>query len=368
MENLKKTIGIIGGGQLGQMMAISAQYMGHCVVTLDPNGQCSAAKCSDALIVADYDDVGALQRLAEVCDLITYEFENVSAAALHKVEDVVQIPQGIRLLEITQNRRAEKEFLETCGLRIAPWKLIRSVDDLPESVVKKQVLKTSRGGYDGHGQIVVKCSENLREARELAQNAECVLEDFIAFDKEISVVVSGNGREYVTFPVCENEHVDNILHQTIAPARISEFVQKEAVQMALSIAERLGLFGTLCVEMFLTNDGQLYINELAPRPHNSGHYTIEACDFSQFDLHVKGILGEELPQPRLLKNAMMLNLLGQHVEAADKLSSMHPDWHVHDYGKKEAKYNRKMGHVTILTDDFGQTLEEVQNTEIWRGL
>lgn len=366
MENKKKTIGIIGGGQLGQMMAISAQYMGHTVITLDPNPHCSASKVSDRMIVAEYDDVESLLQLAYACDVITYEFENVSAAALHEIEACVAIPQTIRLLEITQNRKFEKTFLTNeAKVHVAPWKLIENPNDLPQTVTKKQVLKTTTGGYDGHGQVVLKSSDDLLAAQELASKTECVLEDFVDFVCEISVIISGNGQQFVTFPLAENEHFENILHQTIAPARIPAEIAQKAEQMALDIAKELHLAGTLCVEMFLGKDGQIYVNELAPRPHNSGHYTIEACDFSQFDLHIKGILGEKLPTPQLLKPAIMLNLLGQHVEPAKKLLETHPDWHQHDYGKAEAKHNRKMGHVTILTDDFDESLREIQASNVW---
>ncbi|MFC4652754.1 5-(carboxyamino)imidazole ribonucleotide synthase [Lactococcus nasutitermitis] len=365
MANRKKIIGIIGGGQLGQMMAISAQYMGHKVITLDPNSHCSAAKVSDEMIVADYEDVEALLKLAYACDVITYEFENVSATALHEIEDCVSIPQGIQMLEITQNRRFEKEFLASTAVKIAPWKLISSAQDLPSEVTKKQVLKTTTGGYDGHGQVVLRTNADLVEARDLADHAECVLEDFVSFEREISVVISGNGKDFVTFPLCENEHWENILHQTIVPARVSPEIAEKARQMALDIAEKLELSGTLCVEMFLSADGEIFVNELAPRPHNSGHFSIEACDFSQFDLHIKGILGEKLPEPELLKSAIMLNILGQHLAPSASLLESHPDWHIHDYGKPEAKHNRKMGHVTILTDDFEQTLEEIKATNIW---
>lgn len=365
MENKKKTIGIIGGGQLGQMMAISAQYMGHKVITLDPNPKCSAAKVSDEMVVAAYDDVTALLRMAYACDVITYEFENVSAAALHAIEEVVAIPQSICLLEITQNRRFEKEFLTSSGVKIAGWTHVTSSDDLPATVRKKQVLKTSTGGYDGHGQIVLKTDADLVEAAELANATDCVLEDFVAFEREISVVISGNGKDFVTFPLCENDHRDNILHRTIAPARVSAEVEQKAFELAGRIATDLQLAGTLCVEMFLTAEGEIYVNELAPRPHNSGHYTIEACDFSQFDLHIKGILSEPLPKPELLKPAIMLNVLGQHVEGAESLKATKPAWHQHDYGKPEAKHNRKMGHITILTDDVAATLNEIEETKVW---
>jgi len=354
---MRQTIGILGGGQLGQMMAISAQYMGHRVISLDPNPACSASKVSDQTIVADYDDRQALRQLAETSDLLTYEFENVDAASLHEVENKVRIPQSIRLLEITQNRRLEKEFIESSGLKVAPWLSIKGPEDLPSKITKKQVLKTSTGGYDGHGQLVLTPDTDLTEARDLAAYTDCVLEDFISFDKEISIIVSGNGRgDYVTFPVCENEHRHNILHLTIAPARISDELAIEARRIAFHLAEKLQLAGTLCVEMFLSKDNQIYINELAPRPHNSGHYTIEACDFSQFDLHIKGILGEPLPEPQLLEPTIMVNILGQQPQ---ELAKLRPSWHLHDYGKAEAKPGRKMGHITILTKDFSKTLKEI---------
>lgn len=250
-------------------------------------------------------------------------------------------------------------------VNVAPWQLVDSAEKLPETVTRKQVLKTTTGGYDGHGQVVLNTDEKLSAAKSLTELSECVLEDFISFEREISVIISGNGHEYVVFPLAENEHRENILHQTISPARISAEITENAYKIATSIAEKLELSGVLCVEMFLTADGQIYVNELAPRPHNSGHFTIEACDFNQFDLHIKGILGEDLPEPKLLKPAIMLNVLGQHVEAVKKLNHEHADWHQHDYGKADAKHNRKMGHVTILTNDFDQTINEIKATKIW---
>ena len=209
----------------------------------------------------------------------------------HEIEACVKIPQGIRLLEITQNRRFEKEFLTNeAKVEVAPWQLIDSKEKLPQVVTKKQVLKTTTGGYDGHGQVVFKTDQDLSAAQSLTEISECVLEDFISFDREISVIISGNGHEYVTFPLAENEHRENILHQTISPARVTDKITDEANKIARSIAEKLKLSGTLCVEMFLTAEGQIYVNELAPRPHNSGHFTIEACDFNQFDLHINCLL------------------------------------------------------------------------------
>lgn len=362
---MTKTIGIIGGGQLGQMMAISAQYMGHKVITLDPNPTCSAAKVSDAMIVADYDDVAALERLAQQADLLTYEFENVSAQALAAVQPIVAIPQGLKLLTITQNRRLEKEFLQSIDIPIAPYQNITSSSDLPTHVEKVQYLKTVMFGYDGHGEVVLHSDADLPAAMAMAQEINCVLEDQVSFDREISVIVAGNGQQYVTFPIAENEHRHSILHQTIAPARIDSTTAQTAKALALKIAHALQLAGTMCIEMFLRADGTIYVNELAPRPHNSGHYTIEACDFSQFDLHIKGILGEPLSEPLLLRPAIMINVLGQHQASMAELRLTQPSWHIHDYGKSEAKENRKMGHVTILTEEIATTLAIIKLSKIW---
>ncbi len=349
--SLSKTIGIIGGGQLGQMRAISAIYMGHKVMTLDPSPDCPASRVSQQ-IVANYDDVTALRRLAKSCDVLTYDFENVDADALDQVVTEGQLPQGTDLLRISQNRIAEKAFLtEKAGVTVAPYKVVTSSADLDGiDFSKTHVLKTATGGYDGHGQIVIRSEADLPQARELADKTDCVLETFVSFDKEISVLISGNGQDVTVFPVQENEHRNNILSKTIVPARISDELAKKAQDMARAIAEQLQLAGTLCVEMFVAGD-DLLVNEIAPRPHNSGHYSIEACNFSQFDTHIRGILGEPLPAIELLKPALMLNVLGQDLADAQTFCTQNPSAHLHLYGKLEAKRNRKMGHVTVLTDD-----------------
>lgn len=347
---LSKTIGIIGGGQLGQMMAIAAIYRGHRVVTLDPAADCPASRVSE-VIVADYTDVDALRTLAERCDVLTYEFENVSAESLDMVADKALLPQGTALLRIAQNRIAEKDFLTKAGVALAPYRVVTSSLDLADyDFLMTRVLKTATGGYDGHGQVVIRDGESLAQAKVLADQTECVLEDFVSFDMEISILVSGNGRELTVFPVQENIHRHNILSKTIVPARIPEALAEKAVQMAKKIATDLQLFGTLCIEMFVAGD-QILVNELAPRPHNSGHYSIEACNFSQFDTHILGILGEILPDIQLMQPAVMLNVLGQDMEAARAFVNQHPKAHLHLYGKAEAKHNRKMGHVTVLGED-----------------
>ena len=234
---------------------------------------------------------------------------------------------------------------------MAPYKVVTSSQDLADiDLSKNYVLKTATGGYDGHGQKVIRSEADLEEAYELADSADCVLEEFVNFDLEISVIVSGNGKDVTVFPVQENIHRNNILSKTIVPARISESLAEKAKAMAVRIAEQLNLSGTLCVEMFATAD-DIIVNEIAPRPHNSGHYSIEACDFSQFDTHILGVLGVPLPAIHLHAPAVMLNVLGQHVEAAEKYVTENPSAHLHMYGKIEAKHNRKMGHVTLFSDE-----------------
>ncbi|MCD3376936.1 5-(carboxyamino)imidazole ribonucleotide synthase [Streptococcus equi] len=355
--NSTKTIGIIGGGQLGQMMAISAIYMGHKVITLDPAADCPASRVSE-VIVAPYSDVEALRQLTERCDILTYEFENVDADALDTVVKEEQLPQGTELLRISQNRIFEKDFLANkASAAVAPYKVVTSSLDLENlDFSKKYVLKTATGGYDGHGQVVIRSEADLEEANKLANTAECVLEEFVSFDREISVIVSGNGTDVTVFPVQENIHRNNILSKTIVPARISEAVSAKSQAMAVKIAEQLNLFGTLCVEMFVAGD-EILVNEIAPRPHNSGHYSIEACDFSQFDTHILGVLGQPLSAIKLHAPAVMLNVLGQHMEQAQAYITENPSAHLHLYGKIEAKHNRKMGHVTVLGED-AESVEE----------
>ena len=358
-----KTIGIIGGGQLGQMMAISAIYMGHKVIALDPAADCPASRVAE-IIVAPYNDVDALRQLAERCDVLTYEFENVDADGLDAVVKDGQLPQGTDLLRISQNRIFEKDFLSNkAQVTVAPYKVVTSSQDLVDmDLSKNYVLKTATGGYDGHGQKVIRSAEDLEEAYALADSADCVLEEFVNFDLEISVIVSGNGKDVTVFPVQENIHRNNILSKTIVPARIPASLAEKAKAMAVRIAEQLKLSGTLCVEMFATAD-DIIVNEIAPRPHNSGHYSIEACDFSQFDTHILGVLGAPLPAIKLHAPAVMLNVLGQHVEAAEIFVTENPSAHLHLYGKIEAKHNRKMGHVTLFSDvpdslvEFGEGID-----------
>lgn len=362
------TIGIVGGGQLGRMMALSARYMGFRVGVLDPTEDCPTAQVADFQVVADYDDHEAIRELASRSDVLTYEFENVDADALDAVRDLAAIPQGTDLLRVTQNRVAEKTFINDHGVATAPWEAVNSHAELEDALGRigyPAVLKTCEGGYDGHGQIVLREPTDLQDVWPDDTFPPAILEGFVDFDYEASILVSGNGGDYVTFPVVRNIHRNNILHMTLAPAQVDEAIAAHARELALALADGFTLAGTLAIELFVTRDGQVIVNELAPRPHNSGHYTIEACDFDQFDLHVRGIAGWPLQEPTLLSPAVMANVLGQHVAPTRAALPDHPEWHVHDYGKAQVKHNRKMGHITVLTDDPGQAMADLEASGCW---
>lgn len=364
-----KTIGIIGGGQLGQMLTFAAKQAGMRVVILDPNPDCSAAQAADSSIVAEYSDKKAIEELARRSDVLTYEFENVDLEALEDVSDKVLIPQGTELLRITKDRLREKTFLKEHGLQVAPFAAVSCREDLVSAIEEigyPSVLKTCEGGYDGKSQLVFHTREDLKNADELLEQGRCILEGWVEFSMECSVMVARNMDGAISvFPVSENIHRNQILHESIVPARMSGELQSNAKKMAEKIANSLNLCGILGVEMFVGSDGRLYVNELAPRPHNSGHYSIEACNFSQFAVHNRAICNWPMPKIDLLSPVVMVNILGQHVDGCRKLVLKKPQWHFHDYGKGEIRIDRKMGHVTILTDDIEKTLAEVEDTSVW---
>ncbi|MBC1907806.1 5-(carboxyamino)imidazole ribonucleotide synthase [Listeria booriae] len=364
------TIGIIGGGQLGRMMALAAKEMGYKVIVLDPTVDAPCAQVADEQIVANYTDLNALKELAEKSDVVTYEFENVDNDALHSIENSVRIPQGSELLSITQDRILEKAYLESLNINLAPYAVIVDRDDIEQhinSLGYPAVLKTTQGGYDGKGQYVIQSEEDIDKAVELLRFGTCVLEAWIPFEREVSVIVARNSEGQIeTFPVAENDHKNNILHTTVVPAALDEESIHEAEAIAVKLAEYLHLEGVLAVEMFVTGSGAIYVNELAPRPHNSGHFTIEACNISQFTQHIRAIAGLPLLKPELLRPAMMVNILGQHVDGVNEVLAEHPDWFVHYYGKQEAKIDRKMGHITVLSDNPLVEVEKMRATQIWR--
>ena len=364
-----QTIGIIGGGQLGRMMALAAKEAGYKIAVLEPAMDSPCGQVADIRIVAPYNDEAALEELAEVSDVITYEFENIDYEGLKRLTEIAYVPQGAELVRITQDRVTEKQAIVDAGCPVAPYIVANSYEELQQQVDQigyPCIVKTARGGYDGKGQQFLKSSEDLRLAENLFEHSACIAEGFVPFVKEVSVIVQRNGYgETYCLPVGENIHVHHILHETIVPARIASETEVQVETEAAKIADYLNLVGTLAVEMFVLEDGSIVINELAPRPHNSGHYSIEACNISQFTQHIRAVCGWPLRKPKLWNPVVMVNLLGQHVVPLTNSIAKYPDWSMHLYGKSEAKLNRKMGHVTIMTEDLEATLRQIDEADIW---
>lgn len=375
-----RTIGVLGGGQLGRMLALAGRNMGYRFATLDPTPDSPCGQVADEQIVAAYDDEAAARRLAERCDVITYEFENVDAGVADMLERESYVPQGSKLLHTTQHRLREKRAIEAAGVKVAPYREIRTLADL-ESAVRElgtpSVLKTATGGYDGKGQWVIRSEAELAEAFDTLSRsgAELVLEQFIRFERELSVIAARSpSGEVRTFPPSENIHIDNILYLSIVPARISREIAERARKLAEAIAVSLEMVGLLAIEMFLTPQGELFVNELAPRPHNSGHYTMEACTVSQFEQHVRAICDLPLVEPKLLTPVVMVNVLGEHMGplldwiaagGERELERLGMTAKIHLYGKQDAKPKRKMGHINLLADDVEQAIRWVKQSSKW---
>lgn len=361
------TIGILGGGQLGRMLALAARNMGYRIQVLDPDPACPCAQVADRHIQGTYDDVGAGRELASTSDVLTYEFENISSRMAASLEGDGYLPQGSRLLFLSQHRLREKQALQEAGVPVAPYRAVTSLEELRTAAGElglPAVLKTATGGYDGKGQFVLHKEEEIPAAWDQlsAMDKELVLEQWIPFRREISVVICrGTNGEMVSFPPAENIHQQNILRFSLVPAREPDQVLREAQQIAMRIASHLEVVGLLGVEMFVSQEGQVLVNELAPRPHNSGHYTMNACATSQFEQHIRAICGLPLGDSTLLTAVVMVNLLGEEAQrVVEHIHLLPGDAHLHLYGKKEARPQRKMGHINWLAADVPTALENIQ--------
>ncbi|WP_064201812.1 5-(carboxyamino)imidazole ribonucleotide synthase [Brevibacillus brevis] len=366
------TLGILGGGQLGRMIALAGRAMGYRFVTMDPTADAPCGQTADRQIVASYDDVEAAMQLASVSDVISYEFENVDAQVAEVLESRAYVPQGSRLLRITQNRIREKTAIREIGIPVAPFCVVNSLEDLQDAVRElglPAVMKTATGGYDGKGQWVLRSEAELAEAYETLSKAgaELIVEQFVPFQMELSVVAARNpAGELAVFPVSENIHQENILHLSIVPARISAEVAARAEEIARTIVEKLDVVGLIAVELFLTEDGQLYVNELAPRPHNSGHFTMDACVTSQFEQHVRAVCNLPLGSTELLSSVVMVNILGEHLQPViDQIDKLPRTAKLHLYGKAESKAKRKMGHINVLAPTVEEALTLIDEMKIW---
>jgi 5-(carboxyamino)imidazole ribonucleotide synthase len=344
-------IGIVGGGQLGRMIALAAARLGYRCHVLAPESDGPAAQVTSLATVAAYNDAAALERFAAAVDVVTLEFENLPVEALARLARARPVHPAPAVLAICQDRREEKAFLERIGVPIAPYVTVESAQALTPALTKlgqPAILKSARLGYDGKGQVRIEAGSGLDAARAAAAAAPCVLEGWIDFEREISVITArGQDGAKASYVPVENRHRDQILVQTIAPAPIPAELADQAQMLAQKIAAALDLVGLLAVEMFVTRDQRLLVNELAPRPHNSGHWTIDACAVSQFEQLVRAICGLPLGDPGRFADAVMDNLLGAEVERWPALLA-EPGARLHLYGKGAVRPGRKLGHVTRL--------------------
>jgi 5-(carboxyamino)imidazole ribonucleotide synthase len=363
------TIGILGGGQLGRMLGGAARAMGYRLVVLDPDIECPAAAVADRVIPAAYDDVGGALRLADASDVVTYELEHVAAGVVAAIEPLVPVRPGLHPLLVTQDRLAERRFVEGAGVAVAPWREVGSVSSARSAAAELGLplrLKLPIGGYDGRGQLRITSVEQLDDAwtrLDRAPGWSLLAERELDFEAELSIVVArALDGSTAAFPLSRNRHDDGILVESVAPAPVGEGIADAARAIGVRLAEAMDLCGTLTVELFLLRDGSLAVNELAPRVHNSGHWTIEGAATSQFEQHVRTICGLPLGSTTALSPTAMVNLLGTGPARRAQLlgadaALADPDVHLHLYDKGRVFQRRKMGHVTALGADVETALE-----------
>ena len=360
------TIGVFGSGQLGRMFAIEARKMGYRVHTFSPESDTPTGQIADIETTASYDDLDAARAFAGAVDVVTFEFENVPSATVEAAAELVDVFPAGSILHTSQNRLREKTFLKDNGFPVAGFRHVRLIEELYSGVDElgtPAVLKTAGFGYDGKGQVKLNAVGEIEPVFAGLNGQEAVLEAFVAFDKELSVVCArGKDGGFAHYGAIENDHADHILDVSISPAAVSDKTAAEAVEITRNIAEILGFVGTLCVEFFLTGKGELLVNEIAPRPHNSGHLTFDACETSQFAQQLRAVCGIPLGSTRSYGPAAMANLLG------DLWQDGEPDWagaltdpriKLHLYGKLKPRPGRKMGHLTALADSPAEAAEAV---------
>ncbi len=363
-----ETIGILGAGQLGKMAAHAATRLGCRVHVFARDHGDPAAAATDLGTVASYDDVDAVRRFAESVDVITYETEHVPAEVVRLANAITPVHPSPRVLAIAQDRLREKRFLRNLGMPVAPFVAVDPTTVLPDAMKQvgaPAVLKTARAGYDGRGQRRIETTREAEQAWRELETDRAVLEQLLILEAELSVIVArGADGRCASFGPIDNVHVDHILDRSVAPGPFSHTIAKQARQMGERIAEALGLIGVVCVEMFLTDSGRLLINELAPRPHNSGHLTIEACATSQFEQLIRAVAGLPLGEMSLFAPAAMVNLLGRHLEGVDGAPDAvrrrllaAPGAALHLYGKREVWAGRKLGHLTVLGHSTEEAIE-----------
>ena len=358
------TLGLLGGGQLGRMFTVAARTLGYRVTVLDPDPVAPAAEFATKHLATKYDDPAALDELARTCAAVTTEFENAPAAALDAIARRTVVRPTGGSVAVAQDRRREKGFFRDRGFPVGPFAVVESEAGFDKAVAETglpALLKTARFGYDGKGQARIDSREALASTFREWKGVPCILEALLPLEREVSVVLArAQDGAIATFPLAENRHAHGILDVSIAPARVPEALAREALDIASRLAAALDYVGVLAVEMFVVG-GKLLLNEIAPRPHNSGHYTIDACRSSQFEQQVRVLCGLPLGDPSLHTPAVMVNLLGDAWRAGGdppwEAVLRHPGAHLHLYGKREARPGRKMGHVTVCDPDPARALD-----------
>lgn len=356
--NPPSNIGIVGGGQLGRMLTVEAKRMGYNIIILDPKPNSPAGQVADEQIVADFSDMSALRELAEKTDVITYEFEHIDVELLSQIEkDGYKVYPSSNTLRIIQNKYIQKGILQESGIKVPDFYSINNLDELKGIFYKlgqKIILKACKGGYDGKGNIVIKDANKLEEAYKEFSNSEVMVEEFINYIKEVSIIVAKNHEGLSFYPIAENNHEDSILINSIVPAKISKETEEKIIKVAEKVVETIDDFGVFCIEFFVDSDLNVLVNEIAPRPHNSGHYTIEGCITSQFEQLIRIITGMPLGSTKLRLPCAMYNILGSNdvngkysINGVDAILDIE-DCYFHLYGKPESNYLKKVGHVTAL--------------------
>lgn len=373
------TLGVLGGGQLGRMFTLAAKVMGYQVVVLDPDPASPAGQLADIHLKADYQDAVALLRMGSLCDAVTTEFENVPASSLNMLAKHCLVAPSPQSLAVAQDRLMEKTQARDFGCDTAPFANIENEGDIVHAwtlIGAPALLKTRRLGYDGKGQARVNSLDELVAAYAELGGVPCLLEGYLPLEREVSVVLARNQNDEVAFfPLAENQHRHGILDISIVPARIPETLAESARQMAAGLARGLDYVGVMAVEFFILADGRIVFNEMAPRPHNSGHYTLDACATDQFQQQVRALCGLPLGDPRLLTPVVMVNLLGD-IWTGDAMRAQ-PRWEallaqpgvqLHLYGKAEARVGRKMGHYNCLAAKLEDALQTALSTRAELGI
>lgn len=365
---MKNRIGIVGGGQLGKMMALPAKSMGFTVTIIDPTPGSPAGQCVDGEITGGYSDAEAIRKLGKISDFITVEIEHINTDALSALaKNGVPVNPSPKTIEIIKNKFKQKEFLSKSGIPVAPYMAVENKKDILAAAKKfgyPFLLKARFDAYDGRGNAVIKKPTDIDTVLKKFGDKKLYVEQFVPFEKELAIMIArGSNGEIISYPVVETIHKNNILHFTIAPARVDKKIADKARNIAKKTIENLQGTGVFGIEMFLTKDNKVLINEIAPRVHNSGHYTDEACATSQFEQHIRAITGLPLGDSRMIvPAAAMINILGERLGPADVKGMDNvlaiPGAYVHIYGKKETKPERKMGHITVIGDNIEDVVKK----------